>query len=134
MSGAGDDWTLAEVGRLLWAHGLDPALAAGALGMTVDEAHQIVAGEPLVVAITEERRTRAALLLNVLTRVELRCGHDTVAIRTALDRPIDAIGTLSIAERLLDRPDLASLRELREAAGTMPVPKIKMWRVADRYS
>ncbi|NYD91613.1 hypothetical protein [Sphingomonas melonis] len=138
MTGAGVSWTLAEVGRLLWAHGVDSALAAGALDIGLDEAQRLVAGEPLAVTMTEERRTRAALLLNILARIELRCGHDPVAIRAALDRPLDTLGAVSIAERLRDQPDdldgLRALRALRGAAGTMPVPKIRTWRVADRYS
>ncbi len=134
MTGVSVSWTLAEVGRLLWTHGPDPALAAGALSIGLDEAQRLVAGEPLAVTMTEERRTRAALLLNILTRIELRCEHDPVAIRAALGRPLDTLASVSTAERLREQSDLAAWRILREAADTMPVPKIWMWRVAHRYS
>lgn len=40
----------------------------------------------------------------------------------------------SIADRLRADVDLVGLRVLREVAGTAPVQKVKMWRVADRYS
>lgn len=127
-------WEAAEIGRLLYTHGLDPALVAGALGVNGGDATCLASGAAIDCMVAADRRYHAALLLNVLIRVELRCGHDTIAIRAALGRPLDALGGDSIAERLLADPDIAGLRLLREAAGTMPVPKVKMWRVPDTYS
>ena len=115
MSGGGT-WEAAEIDRILYAHRLDPALAASGPGLATHDPE------------------RLPLLLNVLVRVELRCAHDTAAIREALERPADLLGGDSIAERLRAGPDLAGLRQLREAAGTVPVPRVKMWRVADTYS
>lgn len=129
-----DDWVVAEIGRVLWTHALDPTLIAAVLGLTPEDAARLVAGEPAAALPDEEHRDRAALLLNILVRVELRCGHDPVAIRAALTRPVGALGGATIADRLHAGPGLATLRLIREAAGSMPVPKVRMWRVADRYS
>lgn len=114
-------WEAEELGRLLHTHRIDPDLVVG----TPDLAELGTPTDPCC---------RAALLLNVLIRVEIRCAGDSVAIRAALDRPLVALEGDCIAERLRAGPNLAGLRLLREAAGTMPVPKVRMWRVADRYS
>jgi hypothetical protein len=60
--------------------------------------------------------------------------NDTVAIGAALERPLDLLDGASIAERLRTKPELTDLRLLRDVAGAMPIAKIRMWRVADRYS
>ena len=127
-------WTIAEIGRILYTHALDPAPVAVALsvapamfdGCDGDDVHAD-AGP----AVNERG---AALVLNILVRVETRCCGDTVAIAAALMRPLEFLGGSSLAEGLAAGPDLTGLRALREAAGTMPVPRIRMWRAADRYS
>lgn len=127
-------WEAAELGRLLYTHRLDPALAAAALGFGEAQVRTLCGGHVGAGDIPPERHEHVALMLNVLIRIELRCGHDSVAVAAALERPLDLLGGSSIAERLRAAPDLAGLRLLREAAGAIPVTKIKMWRVADTYS
>lgn len=114
-------WEAEELGRLLHTHRIDPDLVVGPPDL-------VEHGTP------NDPCGRAALLLNVLVRVEIRCAGDSVAIRATLDRPLDALAGDSIADRLRAGPDLAGLRLLREVAGTMPVARVKMWRVPDRYS
>lgn len=61
---------------------------------------------------------RTALVLNILVRLEVRFGGETVAITAALDRPADALAGGSIAA-LRAEPDLLALRVLSEVAGTI---------------
>lgn len=125
-------WEVAEIGRLLHTHRLDAGLAAGALGIGLDDAERLKGGgADDVVAVFPDR---AALLLNILVRLELRCGHEGAALRAALERPAEALADDSIASRLRGDVNLAGLRLLREVAGTLPVPRVRMWRTADRYS
>ena len=124
----------AEIGRLFYTHRLDPNLAASALQISPDDAVGLVGGDNEVLGAIDAQDGRASLLLNVLVRLEQRCGHDSAALRAALERPLDELGGDCIAERLHGQLDVASLRLLREVAGTLPVPKVKFWRCADRYS
>lgn len=136
MSGASPSttWTVAELGRVLFAHRLDPALAAAVLSLSPGDTERLVGGRPLGSALDATQLASAVLLLNVLVRLEVRCCHEGAAIRAALDRPLETLGGDTLAERLLAGPDENSLAELRLAAGSMPLPKIRMWRVADTYS
>ena len=127
-------WTLAELGRLLYTHGLQANLVANALDINEAAVSSPVTADPATTLAAHAAGDRAALVLNILVRLEVRCGGDTGAMAAALDRPIDLLGGASIAQTLIASPDLATLNQLREAAGTMPVPKVRMWRVADRYS
>lgn len=127
-------WEVAEIGRLLHAHQLSPDLIAQALIISPDDAARLEQGDTSVLEDVGSRKGHVSLLLNVLVRLELRCGHDSSSLRAALERPADALGGQSIGERLRGSIDLASLRLLREVAGTLPVPKVKFWRCADRYS
>lgn len=52
----------------------------------------------------------------------------------ATERPAIELNGASICETLRLSVDQAALRQLRAVAGTQPLPKIKMWRVADTYS
>ena len=133
MTGAALPWEVAEIGRLLHTHRLDARLAAGGLGIGPAEAERLTRGD-IGGAFPVVCPARAALLLNILVRLELRCGHDGAALRAALERPAEVLAGDSIASRLRGAVDLAGLRLLREAAGTLPVPKVRMWRTADRYS
>ncbi|WP_375287257.1 hypothetical protein [Sphingomonas sp.] len=65
----------------------------------------------------------AALLLNVLVRLEVRCHHDSQAIAGALERPVLELGGQSISEALRQPIDVDCLRQLREVAGTLPLPR-----------
>ena len=125
-------WEAAEIGRLLYTHALDPGLATVPLAIDIAEARALEQG--VAGSVPVERQPEAALLLNILIRIELRCGHDPVAIRLALNRPLEMLAGASIAERLKESATAADLLVLRDAAGTMPINKVKMWRVADRYS
>ena len=125
-------WEAAEIGRLLYTHALNPVLVAAPLAIDAGEAHALVEGVTRSVSV--DRQPKAALMLNILVRIELRCGDDPVAIRLALDRPLDMLAGASIAERLMNAATAGDLLVLRDAAGAMPVIRIKMWRVADRYS
>lgn len=127
-------WEATEIGRLLYTHRLDPRLAVSALGIDVDTAAALVAGSKSGEVVAPTRLPHAQLLLNILVRIELRCGHDPVAIRAALERPVSELDGASIGDRLRGEVTIADLRELRLAAGALPIPKAKMWRVADRYS
>lgn len=127
-------WTLGEIGRLLHTHQLDTELVVKALGISRDDADRLKRGDVGTPDETVRRYDHAALLLNVLVRLELRCGHDTAALHAALERSVDTLAGDSIAGWLRTDVDLAGLRLLREVAGTVPVLKVKMWRVADRYS
>lgn len=127
-------WDFAEIGRLVHAHRLDLQLVTAPLGLNADQVGYLQDGYNVFDAVTPDRHEHVSLLLNVLIRVELRCGHDTVAIGAALERPLELLDGASIAERLRTKPGPSYLRLLRDVAGAMPVPKIRMWRVADRYS
>lgn len=131
---AGVIWEAAEIGRLFHTHQLDPGLIAPALGITQDDAARLKQGDPSAHGVIGEHGRHAALLLNVLVRLELRCGHDSAAVRAALERPAEGLGGDSIGDRLRGEVDLELLRLLREIAGTLPVHKVKFWRCADRYS
>ena len=128
-------WTIAEIGRVLYTHALDPTPVAAALGVAL--AMLDACGRDSDVHADAGRtidEQAAALVLNILVRVETRCTGDTVAIAAALLRPHEALDGGSLAEGLAAGPDLTALRALREAAGTMPEPRVRMWRTADRYS
>ena len=127
-------WEAAEIGRLLYTHRLDPLLAVGALAIDADAAAALAAGTIGGEVLPPARLPHARLLLNILVRIEVRCGHDPIAIRAALERPVDELDGASIGDRLRGEVTIADLRALRLAAGTLPIPKVKMWRVADRYS
>ncbi|MBM7406233.1 MULTISPECIES: hypothetical protein [Sphingomonas] len=130
---SGGEWEVAEIGRLLHTHRLDAGLACSSLGINADEAERLVAaGE--IVSSGEGLAERSAFLLNVLIRLELRCGHDSRAIAAAIERPVAELGGVSIGEALRRPIDVAGLRQPRCVAGTLPLPKVKMWRVADTYS
>lgn len=89
-------WKTAGIGRLLCTHHLDPALAVPALGLSTAAAQQP--------AVTPDLHDHPALLLNVLVRIELRCGHKPAAMRAALERPLDLLDGNSIADRLRAGP------------------------------
>lgn len=129
MSAAG--WQVAEIGRLLHAHRLDPLLTCMALGIDAEQAARLASAGEIDGAAHGER---AALLLNILIRLELRCGHDSRAIAAAIERPAAELDGASIGETLRLPVDEPALRRLRAVAGSLPLPKIKMWRVADTYS
>ncbi|WP_375429471.1 hypothetical protein [uncultured Sphingomonas sp.] len=126
-------WTLAELGRLLYTHGLAPTLVAKAVGLDQNDVARLMIGEGLSLDALADG-ARAAFVLNVLVRVEVRCCHDTVAIRAALERSLAELGGASISERLSGCTEPEDLAVLRLAAGMKPIPKMSMWRVADRYS
>jgi len=129
----GAEWEVAEIGRLLHTHRLDPGLACPAMEIDADAAERLVsAGE--IVSRSADIAARAALLLNILIRLELHCAHDSRAIAAALERPVAELGRSSIDAALLAPIDEAGLRLLRDLAGTLPLPRVKMWRVADTYS
>lgn len=128
------DWEVAEIGRVLYAHRLDPALACEVLGIDAEQATRLGTLGDVVSCRGNDTAERAALLLNTLLRVELRCAHDPRAIAAALERPVPELGGTSIGAALRAPIDVAMLRQLRCAAGAMPMPKVKMWRAADRYS
>lgn len=113
-------------------HRLDAALAAGGLAISRDDAERLKSGDTARTIVVCP--VRAALLLNILVRLELRCRHDGAALRAALERPAEALAGDSIAGQLRDDIDLGGLRLLREVAGILPVPRVRMWRTADRYS
>ena len=127
-------WTLAELGRLLYTHGLQASLVANALDLNEAGVAPLVTADGATALAEQARGDRAALVLNILVRLEVRCGGDTGAMAAALDQSLDLLGGASIAQTLIASPGLATLNQLREAAGSMPVPKVRMWRVADRYS
>ncbi len=124
-------WEVAEIGRFLHTHRLDAGLAAGGLDLGVEQAEALKRDVDDAFTVCP---ARAALLLNILVRLEVRCSHDGAALRAALERPAEPLASDSIAARLRGQVDLAGLRLLREAAGTLPVAKVKMWRTPDRYS
>lgn len=127
-------WTLQEIGRLAFSHRLDPAPLAAALGLDADVAVRLIATGQLPELPTRLSSQTAAWVLNVLVRLEVRCGGDSAAIAAALERPSEALGGQSIADAMRAAPDAARLAEIRAAAGTLPVPKVRMWRVPDLYS
>jgi len=126
--------TLVEIGRLGLTHGLDPAPLAAALGVDPSDVGKLIDTGCVSDTLLMTSEAAAAYLLGTMVRLEVRCHGDSVAIRAAIDRPSPDLGGLSIVQRLLARPDLAGLAVIHEAAGTLPVPRIRMWRVADTYS
>lgn len=126
-------WEVAEIGRLLHAHPLDPILACSALALSASEAERLVAARGIATA-SFVMPEHAALLLNILVRLEIRCRHDSCALAAAVERPAPELGGQSIGEALRQPTDIERLRQLREAAGTLPLPRVKMWRVPDTYS
>ena len=64
----------------------------------------------------------------------MRCRGDSTAVRAALVRPSPELGGRSITEALTAGPDIADLATVRDAAGKLPVPRVKMWRTPDTYS
>ncbi len=123
-------WSLQEIGRIAFTHDLDPDPLAVALGLDpVGMASLISAGDmPALPCLA------APAVLNILIRLEVRCGGDSRAIRTAMDRPSDGLGGMSISDALRAAPDRKGLWDIRIAAGLLPVPMVRMWRAADRYS
>lgn len=122
---------MAETDRLLHTHRLDPLLTCAALGIDAARAARFASAGEIKGAAHGER---AALLLELLSRLELRCGPGSRAIVAATERPAVELDGASIGETLRLSVDQAALRQLRAVAGTLPLPKIKMWRVADTYS
>ncbi|KQN92146.1 hypothetical protein ASE90_05305 [Sphingomonas sp. Leaf67] len=126
--------TLDEIGRLGLTHGLDPAALAAALGVESIDVGKLIDTGCVSDTLLMTSEAAAAYLLGILVRLEVRCHGYSVAIRAALDRPSPDLGGLSIARALLARPDIAGLAVIHEAAGTLPVPRVRMWRVAGTYS
>lgn len=118
-------WEVAEIGRLLHAHQLDTRLVCSALSLSSDKAERLVAaGETATTGVVPP--DHAALLLNILTRLEVRCRHDSRALAAALERPAPELDGQSIGEALRQPIDIERLRQLREVAGMLPLPKVKM--------
>ncbi|KKI17941.1 hypothetical protein [Sphingomonas sp. Ag1] len=63
-----------------------------------------------------------------------RCRHSSRTISPALERSAPELDGQSIGNALRQSIDIARLRQLREIAGTLPLPRVKMWRVPDTYS
>lgn len=126
--------TLDEIGRLGLTHALDPAPLAAALGVEAIDVGELIDTGCVSDTLLMTNEAAAAYLLGILVRLEVRCRGDGVAIRTALDRPSPDLSGLSIVQGLLARPDIAGLAVIHEVAGTLPVPRVRMWRVADTYS
>ncbi len=126
--------TLDEIGRLGLTHGLDPAPLAAALGVDTSDVGKLIDTGCVSDTLLMTSEAAAAYLLGTMVRLEVRCHGDSVAIRAAIDRPSPDFGGLSIVQGLLARPDIAGLAVIHEAAGTLPVPRVRMWRVADTYS
>jgi hypothetical protein len=126
--------TLDEIGRLGLTHALDPAPLAAALGVEAIDVGKLIDTGCVSNTLLMTNEAAAAYLLGSMVRLEVRCCGDSVAIRAALDRPSPDLGGLSITQGLLARPDIAGLAVIHEAAGTLPVPRVRMWRVADTYS
>lgn len=126
--------TLDEIGRLGLTHALDPAPLAAALSVEPVDVGDLIDTGRVSEALLAVNDGVADYLLGILVRLEVRCRGDCTAIRAALDRPSPDLHGRSIAEALLARPDIASLAVIRTAAGTLAVPCVRMWRVADTYS
>lgn len=124
-------WSLQEIGRLAFAHRLDPDPLAAALGLDAVAMAKLIATGEVPDALP---CPAAAWVLNILVRLEVRCGGDSSAIAAAMHRPSEMLAGASIAEALGGAPDLLRLRKIRIAAGAVPVPRVRMWRAADRYS
>lgn len=127
-------WTLAEVGRVAFTHALDPTPIAAALRVDHDVIATLIETGELPDALPAIDQRVAAFVLNIVVRLEVRCGGDSTSIDSALGRPSPELAGRSIAEALLASPDMADLAAIRDAAGKLPVPKVKMWRVPDNYS
>ena len=126
--------TLDEIGRLGLTHALELTPLAAALGVESIDVGKLIDTGCVSDTLLMTNEAAATYLLGILVRLEVRCRGDDVAIRAALGRPSADLGGLSITQGLLARPDIAGLAVIHEAAGTLPVPRVRMWRVADTYS
>ncbi|KQN89953.1 hypothetical protein ASE95_14535 [Sphingomonas sp. Leaf231] len=68
-------WEVEEIGRLLHAHSVNPGLVTSALRLDAGQAGHLRDGFSVFDAVAADRHEHVSLLLNVLVRVELRCGQ-----------------------------------------------------------
>ena len=106
-------WEAGELARLVMTHRLPAALVDLMHGADVE---------------------CASLLLNIFVRLEVRCCGDSGAIVAALHRPSAEFNDCSIVECFADKLGIANLRLLRDVAGSIPLAKVKSWRLPDTYS
>lgn len=127
-------WTLAEIGRVALTHALDAAPLAAVLNIKEPTMVTLIATGELPGPLPVIDQQIAAYVLNILVRLEVRCGGDSSAIRNALGRPSRELAETSIAAALLAGPDLTVLAAIRAAAGQLLLPRVKLWRKPDTYS
>lgn len=114
-------------GRIMLTHALDPELVERALGISADDARAMVGGARLSAALDADQSARLALLTNILVRLEIRCRHDSRAIRFALGAPLDALGGAAPADLMGD--GIAALRTVRAAIDHVEMPKVRWFRI-----
>ncbi len=78
-------------------------------------------------AVAADRSDRLALLVNILTRLEIRFHGDDARIRDALATPLSELDGRAPEELLAG--NVATLRRLRDAVPHMAAPEVRMWRV-----
>jgi hypothetical protein len=111
-------WEVAEIGRLLHAHRLDPVLACSPLALSVQGAERLAAaGEIATTGVVIP--DHAALLLDILNRLELRCRDGSRALAAARERSASELGGKLDGEALRQSIDTDRLGHLREVAGTV---------------
>ena len=84
------------------------------------------------VALDEDAAERMMLFVNIIIRLEIRTRHNSVLIRSLLVGRTTLLGGSSPAE--LMAKGIEDLRLLRSIIPDLPLPRIRMWRVADTYS
>jgi len=119
------DAALADlVGRILFTHRIDPRLVTAAPGIDAAAADDLIACGQLSVAVD---RTRLELFASIMVRLEIRCRHDSKAIRAALDIPLSVLGNRAPIEVVAS--DVHALRQVRSAIDHVHGPTIRMWRI-----
>lgn len=124
-------WSLTEIRRLVIKHAIDPKPIADALGLADVATLAIDLEGSMPDTVDELDRQAAVLILGILIRLETRCNGDSGAIRTAFDRPLDAMCGATISEALSSAPDTIGLDLIRDAVGALPLPPMHEHRAAD---
>lgn len=113
---------VAEIGHLLHAHRLSPTLACSPLALSVHGAERLVAaGEIATTGVVIP--DHAALLLDILVCLEVRCRDGSRALAAVRERSATESGDKLVGDALCQSIDTDRLGHLREVACTVPRPR-----------
>lgn len=97
-------WMLGEIGRVGLTHSLDRAPIAAALRVDREVIATLIATGEVPDPRSAINERAAAFVLNIVVRLEVRCGGDSIAIDSALDRPSPSSPVVRLPKRCSPPP------------------------------